>query len=202
MEIKYSKNKIELNKELNRLDEFVIDFTSILNKHKIKYVIVSGYVAILFGRSRESEDIDIIIERINKKTFIKLWSDLQKYFECIITDDVNNAYDDYLYENLAIRFSYKDKRIPNIEIKFPKTDVEEHSLNTKIEVNLNNKKLFISSIELQISYKLYLGNKGNEKDIEDAKHLYIIFENNLNTELLKQYNKELEVERLFNKYIK
>ena len=59
MKLKFSKKKIEFRKELNDLDKFVIDFTSILNKLKIKYVIVSGYVAILFGRSRSSEDIDI-----------------------------------------------------------------------------------------------------------------------------------------------
>ena len=59
MELKFSGNKIVFEKELNKLDKFVIDFTSILNKLDIRYVIVSGYVAILFGRNRSSEDIDI-----------------------------------------------------------------------------------------------------------------------------------------------
>lgn len=63
MEIKVSKNRIKLNKELNDLDTFVIDFVKILDKSKIKYVLVSGYVSILFGRSRSSEDIDIIVKK-------------------------------------------------------------------------------------------------------------------------------------------
>ena len=52
MEIGFSKNKIEFKKELNALDRLTIQFTSIINGLKIKHVLVSGYVAILFGRSR------------------------------------------------------------------------------------------------------------------------------------------------------
>ena len=57
MEIEFKNNKIKLEKELNDLDQFVIDFTSVLNKEHIIYVIVSGYVSILFGRNRASEDL-------------------------------------------------------------------------------------------------------------------------------------------------
>ena len=57
----YSNETIRFNKELGNLDEFVVDFTSILMKEGIDYVLMSGYVAILFGRNRESEDIDIFI---------------------------------------------------------------------------------------------------------------------------------------------
>ena len=49
--------EIKLNKELNKLDKFVIDFCKLLDR----YVIVSGYVSILFGRSRSTEDVDLLI---------------------------------------------------------------------------------------------------------------------------------------------
>ena len=62
MEFKYTKNEISIkDKTISALDSLVIEFTSILNKYA-KYVIVSGYVAILFGRSRTSEDIDIVVK--------------------------------------------------------------------------------------------------------------------------------------------
>ena len=52
VEFSFTKDKIILNnKVVNRLDEFVLKFTSILDNMKINYVIVSGYVAIVFGRS-------------------------------------------------------------------------------------------------------------------------------------------------------
>ncbi|MBU5688714.1 MAG: hypothetical protein KQA41_00585 [Candidatus Aenigmarchaeota archaeon] len=67
MEMIYEKNRIFLkNKKINNLDKFVIKFVKILEKYT-RYVIVSGYVSILFGRSRATEDIDIIVEK--KRSF-------------------------------------------------------------------------------------------------------------------------------------
>jgi hypothetical protein len=47
------------------LEEFAEDFCRILQKHS-KYIIVSGFVAIAHGRTRGTEDIHVIIERITK----------------------------------------------------------------------------------------------------------------------------------------
>jgi hypothetical protein len=199
MNIKYSKNRIEFEKELNALDKFVIDFTFILNKLNIKYVIVSGYVSILFGRSRTSEDIDLIVEKLNFDKFRKLWKNVYKKFECIIEKNSEHAYKEYLLTGHAIRFSKKDKFIPNIEMKFPKIDLDFWVLEERREVLLNNYKLFISPLELQIPFKLFLGS---EKDIEDAKHLYSIFKDKLDLELLQEFNRKLKIEKLFNKYLK
>ena len=62
--IKFIKNTIKLDKIINELDKFVFKFIKILKKHT-DYVIVSGYVAILLGRSRTTEDIDVFIKEIN-----------------------------------------------------------------------------------------------------------------------------------------
>ena len=48
---------IKLDRELNELDLFVLDFVKVLEKHA-RYVLISGYVALLFGRSRTTEDVD------------------------------------------------------------------------------------------------------------------------------------------------
>lgn len=53
MEFEFKKNKIVFNRELSDLDQLVISFTKILNRQKIDYVIISGYIAILFGKSRQ-----------------------------------------------------------------------------------------------------------------------------------------------------
>jgi len=199
MKIDYKGNKIIFKKELNALDELTIDFTSILNKLEINYVVVSGYVSILFGRSRSSEDIDIIIEKINIEQFKKLWTQLHKDFESLTTEKVDEAYKEYLSAKNAIRFSRKKMFIPNIELKFPKMDIEYWALKERKEVILNDERLFISPIELQISFKLYLGS---EKDIEDAKHLYELFKNKLNLHLLEEFNRKFKIEGVFNQYLK
>ena len=59
--------------------------------------------------------------------------------------------------------------------------------------------MFISQIELQIPFKLFLGS---EKDIEDAKYLYSLLKDKLNMELLNEFNRKLKIVDLFNKYIK
>lgn len=144
MEIKYSKNKIELEKELNALDKLAIKISTILNKQDIKHVIVSGYICILFGRSRSSENIDIIIEKIGPEKFEKLWKETKnKELHCINAQKPKEAYNEYLTTGVAIRLSKKDEFIPNIEMKFPKNELDAWTLKQRKQVLLNSHKLFI-----------------------------------------------------------
>ena len=198
MEIKHLNGKIEIEEELNNLDKFAIDFTSVLNKLNIKYVLVSGYVSILFGRSRSSEDIDIFIEKINYELFQNLWKEIYKHFECIITEDMKEAYGEYLTKNYALRFSIIGRFIPNIEVKFPKNDLDKWTLENRRTVILNKNAIFVSPIELQIPFKLFLGS---EKDIEDAKHLYNLFKGKIDVPLLKEFNKKLKIGGVFKRYL-
>ncbi len=172
MKFSYDEDIIEINdKDLSELDKFVFDFIKILQKH-VKYVIISGYVAILFGRNRSSEDVDIFIEKIDNKTFNNLWQEISKDYECINTSNIKDAYEKYLSEGLAIRFAKKKTFIPNIELKFPKGYLDLWTLSESKKVIINKKTLFISPLELEIPYKLFLGSS---KDIEDALHLYSLF---------------------------
>ncbi len=198
MELEISKDKIELEKELNDLDKLAIDFTKILDKLGVKHVIVSGYVPILFGRNRSSEDIDIIVEKVDKTKFDAIWKETMKKFECVITKDREDAYETYFSAHHSLRFSRRGKFIPNIEIKFPKVELDRWALDNRRKVILNKQALYISPIELQIPFKLFLGS---EKDIEDAKHLYNTFKNNMNTSLFKEFMQKLNIEKIFNKYL-
>ncbi len=191
MEIEFKKDKIIFNRELTLLDSFVLDFTEHLVANNIKYVIVSGYVAILFGRSRMSEDVDILIEHIYFEKFFKFWSEIEKSnYECLNTDKPVEAYYDYLENRIAIRITIKGNFIPNIELKFIKNDIDRYSLENRKHINLANKSLFISPIELQIPYKLFLGS---EKDIEDARFLFKLLNNYLDIVLLKMFLTKLKI---------
>ena len=202
MEIEFSKGKIEIEKDLNELDKLTIDFTSILTKLKIRYVLISGYISILFGRSRSSPDIDVIIEKLSFPEFQKLWKELCRCFECINTTNAEDAYNNYLAKDARINFPRKGNVLPYMEVKFPTTELEKWALTEKIRVSLSGNEIFISPLELQISYKLFLGRKGNEKDIEDARHLYKLFSDKLDMKLLEEFNKKLKVVDMFNKYIR
>lgn len=192
MEMEFGKGTIKFSRELSSLDKLVIRFTRILDMHGIDYVIISGYIPILFGRSRNTEDIDMFIEKMPFERFAALWKALNgKGFECINEKDPQEAYNSYLKDGLAPRFAAKGTFIPNFEIKFPGTKYNRYSLEHKVEVILNNERLNISELEMQIAFKLKLGS---EKDLEDARHLYDIFKDNLDMDLLRRQVSELGAE--------
>ena len=68
---------IKLERELNDLDAFVLDFIKVLQKHT-RYVLISGYVALLFGRTRNTEDVDLFIEKLSRDKFSSLYRDLKE----------------------------------------------------------------------------------------------------------------------------
>lgn len=190
MEIEFKEDKIIFDRELSLLDSFVLSFTEYLVTNNIKYVIISGYVAILFGRSRMSEDVDIFIEHISFEKFLKFWSEIDKNYECLNTGNSCEAYNDYLKNHHAIRIAQKGSFIPNIELKFIKNDLDRYSLENRKHVKIADRSLYLSPLELQIPYKLFLGS---EKDIEDARFLFKLFKDNLNIVLLKMFLTKLKV---------
>jgi len=193
MELDFKAKLIKFKKELSNLDLFVKEFTNILNEINLSYVIVSGYISIVFGRSRNTEDVDMIVEPLNFEQFENLWKKLKENFECINTSNIEEAFD-YLKSKHAIRFCKKGYFIPNIEFKFRKTDLDDFTLKNKINIIINDDFVFYTSLlELQIVFKLFLGS---EKDLEDAKYLYDLFkkylkEDTLN-ELLDQFGEEVK----------
>lgn len=183
------KNICLKNKVVSKLDVFVLDFISILKKY-VDYVVVSGYVSILFGRSRGTEDIDILIKKLDIETFIKFYNELKGKNYWFLNAESPVELHGMLEEGLAIRIAAKDAVIPNMEIKFIKNDLDRTSLREHNIVEIGKDSINISPVELQIAFKLYLGS---DKDIEDAVYLYDIFIEHLDKAKLKQYMKLLKV---------
>jgi len=167
------KKEIILNRELSELDKFAIKFLKIVEKH-VEYLIISGYISILLGRARATEDIDVFIKKISFEQFSKLYNELKENdFWCLNAEDEEEIFD-FLKEGLAIRFSRIESPIPNFEVKFPKKDELDNELfEDVVSVILKNGKLKISSLERHIAFKEeYLKS---EKDIEDARHVRELF---------------------------
>jgi predicted nucleotidyltransferase len=101
-----NEKTILLEKELNELDKFLLNFVGILEKY-FEYVVVSGYVSILFGRSRATEDIDILVKEINKKKFIKFWKKINKLFWCLNAKTLEEAFE--LLKESSLRFAKKNR---------------------------------------------------------------------------------------------
>jgi len=62
------KDVIVLERELGELDFFVKDFLEVLKKHS-DYLIVSGFVSISTGRTRGTEDVDLLVPILDFEKF-------------------------------------------------------------------------------------------------------------------------------------
>jgi len=178
---------IILDRELSDLDIFTLDFVNILKKHT-KYVIVSGYVSILLGRARASEDIDLIIPKMDYLEFEKLINDLKKNdFYCLNQEENKDIYE-YITDKIAVRFARNGEVIPNMEVKFAKNKTDEIVLEDNILIKINEKELVVSNLELQIAFKEKVLK--SPKDLEDARHLRNIAKN-LDENKIKKYEEML-----------
>ena len=161
----------------NVLDEFAEEVCEIVEKH-VKYIVVSGFVAISHGRTRATEDIDMIIERIDKKKFGELHDDLiENDFECLQSPKMEDIYE-YLEAGDSIRYVRKNTFLPpEMEIKFCKDKIDEMQLKTRRKFEFTGLDIWFSSIEMNVAFKEeYLGT---DKDMEDAQHLRIIYRDSL-----------------------
>ncbi len=95
-----------------------------------------------------------------------------------------------MIKGTALRFFLSNQFIPNAEMKFAKTRLDDYALKHKLRLVLNNNNLFISPLELQVCFKLFLGS---EKDIEDARFLYKLFEKKLDEREIMRFANALKV---------
>jgi len=196
MEYAQDKKEIRTNKILSELDKFVIRFVKILEKH-VDYVIISGYISILLGRARATEDVDIYIKKIPFEEFLKLYEDLKKEdYWCLNAEKPSEVFS-YLNDGLAVRFSREGMSLPNFEVKFPKREIDKETFEDFISFIHPEVKLKISSFERHIAFKKYY-LKSN-KDIEDAVHVEELFKGKIDYEKINKLRKIIESIESFEK---
>ena len=190
--MEFKEREIKLDRELSELDKFAIKFLSILEKYT-DYVVISGYVAILLGRTRATDDIDVFIKKISKDKFSKLYAELKdKGFWCLNAEDELELYS-FLEDKLAIRFARQGLATPNFEIKFPKDNLDEQAFENTITVATKQGKIIISDLERQIAFKRYYLQ--SDKDKEDALHVEELFKNKIDYVQIDKYKELIEKRR-------
>lgn len=163
--------------DLDILNTFTLDFCEIVQRH-VEYIIVSGFVAIVSGRTRGTEDIDIIIRKLSFENYKKLHEDLLlNGFSCLNTSNIDEIFE-ILNEKSSVRYTYKNKTLPEMEVKFEKDILDDYQFKTKTKLELSDIDIFYSSIEMNIAFKEeYLQS---EKDFEDANHLRLVYQDEVN----------------------
>lgn len=175
------------------LDKFVEAFCKIVEEHT-EYIICSGFVAIAHGRSRGTEDIDMIIKFLSYEDFLNLHLDLDKAgFECLQSEKPKEIYD-YLKRGDSVRYTRKGEFLPEMEIKFAKDDLDYEQINSRKKLPFTNLDVYFSSIEGNIAFKEEL--LCADKDLEDAKHLRILYEGKIDEKKISNIKERIKKERL------
>ena len=178
----------------NILDRFAEKFCKIAEKHA-RYIVVSGFVAISHGRRRTTEDIDMIIERVPFERFEKFHNELiNSGFICMQSSMASDIYD-YLDRGDSIRYVWRDDLLPpEMEVKFVKDEIDELQINTRRKFEFTGLDIWFSSIEFNVAFKEEL-LKG-DKDMEDAKHLRIIYKDKIDNNLIEEIKTKIRRLRL------
>ena len=171
----------------NILDKFAEEFCTIVDRYS-EYMIVSGFAAISSGRTRGTEDIDIIINNMSEKKFIEMHNDLVKNnFECMQSEYPRVIFEKYLIRGDSVRYKWKNKHLPEMEFHFVKDRIDEYQLRKRIKMELTGLDIYFAPIEGNIAFKEeWL--KG-EKDFEDAKHLRIVYSDLINEKEINKIKK-------------
>lgn len=186
--MKFSERKIVLDKEPSELDRLVFDFIGLLKK-RTDYAIVSGYVAIILGRIRGTDDVDVIVPKKTKEEFEKIIKNMVDIgYWCINTEDSEEMYD-LLKTGHSIRIARDGEVAPNFEIKFAKSESDFEALANPIEIFVRSNSVKIAPLELQIAFKEIVLK--SEKDMEDAKHIRVVAEKYIDKKLIDEYKERL-----------
>lgn len=178
----------------NILDDFCERFCKIVEKHT-KYIVVSGFVAISSGRTRGTEDIDMIIPKLTLAEFGQLHRDLIKNnFICVQDNGPEIIYKNYLTDGASVRYIQKDKLLPEMEIKFAKDALDYLQIKTRVKIPQTGLDVWFSSISMNIAFKEeYLKS---DKDLADAKHLRIVFSELVNEKEINEIKKMIRQTRM------
>lgn len=188
--IELRKGTLVVERDPNNLDELAIAFSQILGRFDISHVFIAGYVSILAGRARSTEDVDVLIERIDEATADELADTLSREGFWGPAMPLSSMYE-MLDNGDNIWVAPTDQVAPHLEVKFAHDQFDRASLEQSITARIGNKTIPIGPLELQIAYKLYLGA---QTDVEDAVHLYTLFEESLRKPRLEEWVIRLDVE--------
>lgn len=180
---------LQVEREPTTLDALAIDVSDVLSELGIDHALVAEYVAILSGRARSTEDIDLLLEPLDRRGAEDLVGALKQagfWGSAMPLDDLAGT----LATGSNVRVARNGAVIPNVELKYATDEFDRASIENAIIARIDGHDLHIGPLELQIAYKL---NLGSQKDFEDAVHLYTLFEESLSTSALERWVRKLDV---------
>jgi len=188
--IELEDDVLSVGREPTELDRLALDVSDVLSDLDVTHAAVAGYVAVLAGRSRATEDIDVIVEPLSEsraEAVADSLADAGFWGSAMPLSDLHGM----LTGGSNIRVARDGAVVPNVELKYATDEFDRASIEHAITARIGGRSLPIGPLELQTAYKLRLDTR---TDFEDAVHLYTMFEESLSIEALEEWVEKLGVE--------
>ena len=149
--------------KIDPISESLIRLVRYFNKHHLPYVVVGGVSVFVFGRSRFTMDLDIILDhtKLNREDFVAYLK--KNNFDANLTDF--EGFDEKTHCNVFYR-----EGMFTIDIKGVYSELDAESIEMAVTGIYNGIKVKINHPVNIIAFKI---NFGSEKDYEDALAVYI-----------------------------
>jgi hypothetical protein len=132
--VSFRDGTLVVERPANELDELAIAFSEVLTRLDIEQVFIAGYLAILIGGARATDDIDVLVEPLSETEADRLVQELREQ-GCW-----GPAMLEVMYGNLSsgtnIWVAPADQMIPHLEVKFPTDEFDRASLTNSIDAQV------------------------------------------------------------------
>ena len=142
-----------------RVEKDFEEFIELLNKQKVKYLIVGAYALALYSEPRNTGDIDVFVESSKENA-----EKILKVLELFGFGEIGITFEDLISENMVVQLGVPPVRIDILTsisgVKF------KEAYNSKVEHKFGNSKTYFLSKENMIINKKASGRKKDLADLE------------------------------------
>jgi predicted nucleotidyltransferase len=150
-----------MNKKITKLEKDFLDFISLCNEYKVKYLVIGGYAVAIHGYPRYTKDLDVSIEidEVNAENVVKVINDFG-------LSSLRLTKEDFLKENFITQLGHEPVRI-DILNDLDAVSFEDAWKNRKVVTMFDVPVNFIGLDELLIIKE----KAGRKQDIADVDKL-------------------------------
>jgi len=142
-----------------RVEKDFEEFIELLNKQKVKYLIVGAYALALYSEPRNTGDIDVFVESSKENA-----EKILKVLELFGFGEIGITFEDLISKNMVVQLGVPPVRIDILTsisgVKF------KEAYNSKVEHKFGNSKTYFLSKENMIINKKASGRKKDLADLE------------------------------------
>lgn len=171
---------------MNQLEKTLLKIDTLLKANSIDYAVIGGTAAIIYGRLRTTEDIDVTL-LAELEIFNKLYKLITNHYSPMLSDSEN-----FFKKNFVLPVMDSETKV-KIDFAAGLSEFDKKVIQRKVQRKFGNVMINVCSLEDLIIYKLV---SARPQDILDIKELMKARKDEYDLVYLKNMAKNfIEVER-------